>query len=66
MDIIFKDYQDIVSVEDIMRMLNLGKSSVYTLLRTNQIYHIRVGKKYIIPKQAVVDFVNGVCYNDTG
>jgi len=63
---IFESYSDIVSVDDIMRMLGIGKSSVYSLLKTNQIKHVRVGRKYIIPKQAVIDFINGVCYNNTG
>ena len=63
---IFESYSDIVSVDDIMCMLGIGKSSVYSLLKTNQIKHVRVGRKYIIPKQAVIDFINGVCYNNTG
>jgi excisionase family DNA binding protein len=62
----FEKYADIVSVEDMMRMLNLGKSTIYALLKSNQIRHVRVGKKYIVPKKAVVDFVNGLCYTDTG
>lgn len=62
----FKKYPDIVSVEDIMRMLNMGRSSVYELLRSNSIRSVKAGKKYIVPKQAVIDFVCGVCYNDTG
>ena len=66
MDKIFTSYQDIVTVADIMNMLNLGKSSVYDLLRTKQIRHVRVGKKYLVPKQAVIDFVNGLCYNEVG
>ena len=66
MDKVFENYSDIVSVDDIMSMLGIGKSSVYGLLKTSQIRHVRVGRKYIIPKQAVIDFINGVCYNDTG
>ena len=66
MDRVFENYSDIVSVDDIMSMLGIGKSSVYGLLKTSQIRHVRVGRKYIIPKQAVIDFINGVCYNDTG
>ena len=63
---IFESYSDIVSVEDIMCMLGIGKSSVYSLLKSNQIKHVRVGRKYIIPKRSVIDFINGVCYNNTG
>jgi len=66
MEKIFENYSDIVSIGDIMSMLGIGKSSVYGLLKNDQIRHVRVGRKYIIPKQAVIDFINGVCYNDTG
>ena len=66
MENMFESYSDIVSVNDIMCMLGIGKSSVYGLLKSNQIKHVRVGRKYIIPKQSVIDFIYSVCYNDTG
>ena len=59
----FEDYPDIVSVEELTKMLHIGKSSAYSLLQHNQIRHIRVGRKYIIPKQAVIGFVTDSCYN---
>ena len=60
----FTEYPDIISVENLCEMLNIGKSSAYGLLRSNAIRHVRVGTKYIIPKNAVIGFVNPVCYND--
>ena len=59
----FNNYADVVSVNDVMKMLGVGKSTVYALLQTSQIRHIMVGRKYIVPKQSVIDFVNGVCFN---
>ena len=56
----FEKYADIVTVDDICSMLRLGKSSVYELLKTGKIKHIRIGRKHIIPKQAVIDFINRV------
>jgi excisionase family DNA binding protein len=50
----------------VMAMMRIGKSSVYNLLQTMQLKHVRVGKKYIIPKQAVIDFLNNPWYNYTG
>ena len=61
----FDKYTDIVSVDQVMSMLNIGKSTAYSLLQSGQIQHVRVGRKYIIPKQSVIDFVNCSCYNDT-
>ena len=61
----FENYPDIVTVDHIMEMLNIGKSSVYTLLHSNQIPHVRVGRKYIVPKGSVIGFINKLCYNES-
>ena len=59
----FDNYPDIVSIEDVMSMLGVGKSTAYSLLRNNALPHVRVGRKYIIPKHAVIGFVQRACYN---
>ena len=59
----FETYPDIVSVENITQMMNLGKLSVYYLLKSGHIKHVRVGKKYIIPKKSVIDFLAQSCDN---
>lgn len=53
----FSKYDDIVSVEDVMEMLHLGRVTVYNLLKTDKIHTLRVGKKYVIPKKSVIDFL---------
>ena len=60
---VFTAYPDVVSIEQLMEMLHIGKSTAYFLLQSNQIQHIRVGKKYIVPKQAVIHFIDSSCYN---
>ncbi|MEK3742398.1 helix-turn-helix domain-containing protein [Brevibacillus fluminis] len=52
----FTQYDDIMSVEDVMEALNLGRSKVYDLLRTGRIKAIKL-KGYRVPKAAVIDFV---------
>ncbi len=54
----FQEYPDVVSVEEIQQMLRLGKNTVYTLLKNEIIKSIKVGKKYIVPKQYVINFLN--------
>jgi len=61
---LFANYPEIVSVEDIMNMLHIGRRTAYNLLRTNQIKHVRIGKKYIIPKNSVIGFLDSTCYNE--
>ena len=60
----FKDYPDVVSVAQFCEMLHIGKSSAYALLQNNRIHHVKVGKKYIIPKTAVLAFIGEICYNN--
>lgn len=54
---IFNEYGDIVSVDDVTKMLHIGRTAVYTLLQNGSIRSVKVGRKYIIPKQSVIDFV---------
>ena len=60
---LFEKYPDIITINQLMEMLNIGKSSAYNLLQKKSIQHVKVGKKYIIPKTAVIDFTSKVCYN---
>ena len=43
-DNIFTEYPDIVAVEDMMKMLCIGRSSAYKLLNSGEIRSIRQGK----------------------
>lgn len=54
----FESYPDIVTPSDIQSMLHIGRNAAYDLLREGQIAAIRVGKKYIIPKSSVVEFLH--------
>jgi len=62
----FQEYPDVLSVADLCRMLNIGKSTTYALLRNNVILHVRVGRKYIIPKTSVIGFLSASRYNGNG
>ena len=53
----FGDYPDVVSIDDLKSMLNVGRNTAYSLLKKGSIKTIRVGRKYIIPKQNVIDFL---------
>lgn len=47
----FSEYGDIVSIDDVMSMLHIGRSAVYSLLRNQSIKNVMVARKYIIPKK---------------
>lgn len=54
---IFAEYPDVVTPDDLQMMLKIGRNSAYDLLKNKLIKSIRVGKKYIIPKENVIDFL---------
>ena len=49
--------RDIVSIDDVMSMLHIGRSAVYSLLRNQSIKNVMVARKYIIPKKSVIRFL---------
>ena len=51
----FSEYGDIVSVEEVMKMLQIGRVSVYQMLKSGEIRSLKVGKKYVIPKKSVIE-----------
>ncbi len=54
---LFKDYPDIVSVEQVSEMLKIGQVLAYRLVRSGEIKSRKVGRRYIITKQNIIDFV---------
>lgn len=54
----FESYPDVITPADIQSMLHIGRNAAYRLLRDGKIAAIRVGKKYVIPKSSVVEFLH--------
>lgn len=50
----FNSYPDVLEVEEVQKMLRIGRNAIYKLL----IKSLRVGKKYIIPKTSVINFLS--------
>lgn len=50
-------YSDILTVSDVMKILHIGRNKAYELLRSKEIPNIKIGKKYIIPKNMLIDFL---------
>jgi len=50
-------YKDVLTVDELREILRIGRSSAYSLIKTNRIKHIRVGSKIMIPKQYVIEFL---------
>lgn len=40
---VFEEYDDILSVRDLCRMLHIGKNAAYKMLQNNDIHSVRAG-----------------------
>ena len=58
MNQMFEEYPDVVSTKQLQSMLGLSKNSVLELLHNNEIRHFRKGRKYLIPKLCVIEFIS--------
>lgn len=54
----FENYPDLLTVEQVMKALSIGKNSVYSLLHNKTIRYLKVGKKYFIPKECLINFID--------
>ena len=55
---LFRNYPDIVTHGDLCDMLSISKNSAYRLLKSGQIEHIKMGRKYLIPKSSVTRYIS--------
>ena len=55
--VMFRDYPDVVSVEQMSEMLGISTKTAYRLLKNNEIKHFRVGRTYKIPKLHILSYL---------
>jgi excisionase family DNA binding protein len=51
-------YPDVLSVKEVSEILRIGKNSTYALLSNKDIASRRIGKRFLIPKKCLIDFLN--------
>lgn len=56
-DDMFSNYPDILNTKQLQDMLGLSKNSVLDLLKSGEIKYLRKGKKYLIPKICVKEYI---------
>lgn len=54
----FDKFKDVLTVVEACEALHIGKNSLYRLLKSGIIKSIKIGKKILIPKVYLIDFVN--------
>jgi len=48
----------VLQVKDLQKILSISHNTAYALIRSGEIRSIRIGRKYIIPKDAVVQYLS--------
>ncbi len=55
--IMFSNCKDVVTVEQLAEMLDIGLTLAYRLVRQKTIKSIKVGREYKIPKQFIINYL---------
>lgn len=54
------EYNDVLQIKDICKILHIGKNTAYKLLKKQEIPNRIIGGKYIIPKQGVIRYISKI------
>ena len=49
---------DIMRFEEVMEYLDIGKNTLYSLLKSGEINAFKIGKVWKIPRKSVEDYIN--------
>ena len=61
----FEKYPDVVEVKELCQMLGgISKKLAYRLLANGEIFSVRVGRSYKIPKMSVIAYLKGNVLSD--
>jgi len=59
----FREYDDLLIVSDVEKILNISRHQVYHLINTNQLRAIRPGNSFLVPKMLLINYVMGLSHN---
>ena len=58
----FSKYPDILTVEQLAEALGIGLNKAYELIRQHVIGSKRIGRRIIIPKSCLIDYIESARY----
>ena len=53
----FSEYPDLLTSEQVCDLLQIGKNKVYEILKNKTIPSVKYGKKYLIPKKLLIEYI---------
>ncbi|MDR3643788.1 MAG: helix-turn-helix domain-containing protein [Clostridia bacterium] len=57
-NVMFKEYPDVVTVNQMGCMLRISSKTAYRLLKENKVDHFMVGRAYKIPKIHIISYLH--------
>ena len=58
-----EDYPELLTLSEIRETLRAGSTKCYQLLRSNKIRHYKDQGRYLIPKAAVIEYLESISDN---
>lgn len=58
----FNNYGDILTVQELAKALGIGKNKAYELVQNHIIGSKKIGRKYLIPKACLIDYIQSAQY----
>ena len=59
----FNKYPDILTVQQVAQALGIGKNKAYELVNNRVIGSKRIGRRILVPKCCLIDYVQSASYN---
>lgn len=57
-----KDYPDVLTVKQVSEILGIGENAAYKLVNDHMIGSRRVGRRILVPKVCLIDYLNSARY----
>ena len=57
------DYSDIMTIDDVVNYLRIGRSKVYSMLTSGELKAMKFGKMWRIPKANVQEYIDNQLKN---
>ena len=54
------NYPEVLTVDQMCEILHIGKFKAYELLKTHTVRCMRIGKKFIIPRASIEEFLDNI------
>ena len=54
----FENGYDVLTTEEVMELLNIGKNAIYKLLASGELKSFRVGRNWKIPRKEVDAYID--------